>query len=187
MLTFCVVRPVKKVGFQLLPHQRQDITLSMGLNGWCRLIWSGALTPAKPEGLSIWISLHLVEHSCAGHFCCYSYAWDTFHLGAYSLLGPTLDLLSQRSLPLLARSLGILFNLIDRSSSRHWLFWFWPLCAPCGILVPQPGIEPMLSAVGVQSPNHSASQGILRTLTLKLSCTLASPGQLQDASAWIHL
>ena len=36
------------------------------------------------------------------------------------------------------------------------LFYFliWLHHAACGILVPQPGIEPMPSAVKAQSPNH---------------------------------
>ena len=33
-------------------------------------------------------------------------------------------------------------------------FFFWPRQVACGILVLQPGIEPMPSAVKVQSPNH---------------------------------
>ena len=33
-------------------------------------------------------------------------------------------------------------------------FSFWPRCEACGILVPQPGIEPAPSAVKVPSPNH---------------------------------
>ena len=33
--------------------------------------------------------------------------------------------------------------------------WFiWPCCTACGILVPQPGVEPQLSVVKVWSPNH---------------------------------
>jgi hypothetical protein len=31
---------------------------------------------------------------------------------------------------------------------------FWPHCSACGLLVPQPGIEPRPSAVRVLSPNH---------------------------------
>ena len=31
---------------------------------------------------------------------------------------------------------------------------FWPPAAACGILVPQPGIEPGPSVVKMQSPNH---------------------------------
>ena len=31
---------------------------------------------------------------------------------------------------------------------------FWPHCAACGILVPQPGIEPVPPAVEAWSPNH---------------------------------
>ena len=39
-------------------------------------------------------------------------------------------------------------------TSGHWLsFFFWP-CEACGILVPQPGIEPRLLALEAQSPNH---------------------------------
>ena len=34
------------------------------------------------------------------------------------------------------------------------LYFFWPNYAACGILVPQPGIEPRPSAVKAQSPNH---------------------------------
>ena len=33
-------------------------------------------------------------------------------------------------------------------------FFFWPCPATCGILVPQPGIEPRGSAMRGQSPNH---------------------------------
>ena len=33
-------------------------------------------------------------------------------------------------------------------------FFFWPRCAACGILVPQPGIEPVPPAVEVWSPDH---------------------------------
>ena len=34
------------------------------------------------------------------------------------------------------------------------LFYFWPHCTACGILVPWPGIEPMPSVVKVLSPYH---------------------------------
>ena len=33
-------------------------------------------------------------------------------------------------------------------------FFFWPCHAAYGILVPQPGIEPVPPAVEVRSPNH---------------------------------
>ena len=33
-------------------------------------------------------------------------------------------------------------------------FFLWLCCEVCGILVPQPGIEPMLPAVEAQSPKH---------------------------------
>ena len=34
------------------------------------------------------------------------------------------------------------------------LFFFWPCRMACGILVPQPGIEPGPLAMRPQSPNH---------------------------------
>ena len=39
----------------------------------------------------------------------------------------------------------------------HLLGFFsvWPCHMACGILVPQPGIEPRSSAIRVQSPNHT--------------------------------
>ena len=35
-----------------------------------------------------------------------------------------------------------------------YVFIFWPLLAACGILVPQPGVEPAPPVVEVQSLNH---------------------------------
>ena len=35
-----------------------------------------------------------------------------------------------------------------------FIYLFWPCCTACGILVPQPGIEPWPSAVRAQSSNH---------------------------------
>ena len=37
---------------------------------------------------------------------------------------------------------------------NDFFFFFWPRHVACGILVPQPGIEPGPSALKVQSPNH---------------------------------
>ena len=34
------------------------------------------------------------------------------------------------------------------------LLLFWPCCVACRILVPQPGIKPVLSALEARSPNH---------------------------------
>ena len=36
----------------------------------------------------------------------------------------------------------------------YFYFFFWPHRVACGILVPQPGIEPMPPAVEGQGPNH---------------------------------
>ena len=48
--------------------------------------------------------------------------------------------------------------LVKRQRLSEWnfyfLFIFWPCHASCGILVPQPGIEPGPSAMKVQSPNR---------------------------------
>ena len=58
------------------------------------------------------------------------------------------------SVPFLQKvSQGFLFAL--------FFFYFWPLSAACGILVPQPGIEPMSPAVEVQSLNHWTAKEVL--------------------------
>ena len=44
--------------------------------------------------------------------------------------------------------------ITPRSVSALFFFFFWPHCEACGILVPQPGIEPVPSATTVQSLNH---------------------------------
>ena len=54
----------------------------------------------------------------------------------------------------------------------HWFFFFfffffWPHCVACGILVPQPGIKPIFSALGVKSLNHWTSREIPRLTVLK--------------------
>ena len=38
--------------------------------------------------------------------------------------------------------------------TQLFVFNFWPHSVACGILVPQPGIEPAPSALGAQSLNH---------------------------------
>ena len=45
------------------------------------------------------------------------------------------------------------FNVL-LSPSRNSFFFSWLCRAACGILVPQPGIEPMPPAAEAQSPNH---------------------------------
>ena len=37
-------------------------------------------------------------------------------------------------------------------------FFFWPHCTACGILVPQPEMEPLLPAVDMQSSNHQTTR-----------------------------
>ena len=46
-----------------------------------------------------------------------------------------------------------------------FLFYFWPCpcgvhCVACGILVPQPGIEPVPPALGAQSLNHGTAREV---------------------------
>ena len=63
------------------------------------------------------------------------------------------------------RRVSTLYRNADQSASstdaEEWFFvlffWgggFWPRCAACGILVPQPGIEPTPPALEVWSLNH---------------------------------
>ena len=44
------------------------------------------------------------------------------------------------------------------------LFFFWPRCMACGILVSQPGMEPLLPAVETQSLNHWIAREVTFTL-----------------------
>ena len=46
-------------------------------------------------------------------------------------------------------------------------FFFWLDFTACGILVPQPGIEPMPPAMGVWSPNHWTTQELSGTQFLE--------------------
>ena len=46
------------------------------------------------------------------------------------------------------------FNMFIYLSFFSFFFFFWSLCSAYGILVPQPGIEPMSPAVQVWSLNH---------------------------------
>ena len=73
--------------------------------------------------------------------------------------------------PLLVSSFASIFSQSVGCLS-FFLSFFWPHCATCGILVPQPGIEPRTLAVKVWSPkftilpifggpHHTAAWGIL--------------------------
>ena len=62
---------------------------------------------------------------------------------------------------------GYLFELsIIIQMLSFFFFFFGPRHVPCGILVPQPGIEPGPSAVKVQSPNHWAAREVLSNAIL---------------------
>ena len=48
-----------------------------------------------------------------------------------------------------------------------YLFNFWLHWVACGILIPQPGIEPMPSAVKAWSPNHWTSREVSQLIHFK--------------------
>ena len=55
----------------------------------------------------------------------------------------------------------------------------------CGILVPQPGIEPMPSAMETQSPNHWTAREFVRSIQNKIgldgkasACNVGDPGSI---------
>ena len=52
-----------------------------------------------------------------------------------------------------SRSLVVL-ALTFRPMILFFSFLFWPRCKACGILVPQPGIEPVPPAMEAPRPNH---------------------------------
>ena len=41
-----------------------------------------------------------------------------------------------------------------------FIFYFWPCHVACGILVPQPGIEPVPPAMEARSPNHQTAREV---------------------------
>ena len=74
-----------------------------------------------------------------------------------------------RKLDFILNTLGSpLGNLKKGSDIDSFVFlFFWPHCVACGILVPQPGIKPIFSALGVKSLNHWTSREIPRLTVLK--------------------
>ena len=59
------------------------------------------------------------------------------------------------------------------------LFFFWPHCMACGILVPQPGIKPVPPAVEVQSPNHWTTREVPPSVISKHITLLCSSSTYQ--------
>ena len=53
-------------------------------------------------------------------------------------------------------------------SPLYNLLFFWPRCVACGILVPQPGKEPVPPAVEVWSINHRTAREVLVQSVLKV-------------------
>ena len=66
------------------------------------------------------------------------------------------------------------------SSSTLWIqyttslffFFFWPCHATCRILVPRPGIEPLLPALGAWTLNHWAAREVPQCTTSKMPYTM---------------
>ena len=57
-------------------------------------------------------------------------------------------------------------SLSQTDGVNNFFFFFWPLCEACGILVPQPGIEPAPPAVAAQSLNHWSAREVPTILNL---------------------
>ena len=67
-----------------------------------------------------------------------------------------------------------LYNL-----SVYLFIYFWPRCAACRILVSQPGMEPVPSAVKARSPNHWTA----RYFPVLLFLILTTTSQQQQGSS----
>ena len=61
-------------------------------------------------------------------------------------------------------------------------FCFWLRYGACGILVPQPGIEPMPSAVKAWNPNYWTAREFPMACSLEMSSQQSS-----DSQAWWHI
>ena len=78
-------------------------------------------------------------------------------------------------------------NVIN-ANELHFLCF---LAAPCGILVPQPGMEPVPPALGAQSPNPWTSGNSLVTLlciclVARLCPTLCNPMDCSPPGSSVH-
>ena len=51
----------------------------------------------------------------------------------------------------------------EKCSKEHKFLFFWPYCTACGILVPQPGTEPVPPAVEAQSLNHWTTREVQKS------------------------
>ena len=61
----------------------------------------------------------------------------------------------------------IMLKFIKLILFTYLFFWPWLAACGCGILVPQPGIEPRPSAVRAQSPNYWTTRELPIKLILK--------------------
>ena len=59
--------------------------------------------------------------------------------------------------------------------------FFWLHCVACGILVPRPGVEPRLSAVKAQSPNHWTTRAFPQVhFGISLLIYIKNPAEIFD-------
>ena len=85
-----------------------------------------------------------------------------------------------------------LLGKVMNESKRAWgetakpyptfvFFFFWPRHAACRILVPQPGIEPVPTALGAQSLNHWTAREVpaYPTSVCYHSISRKNPGQIR--------
>ena len=52
-------------------------------------------------------------------------------------------------------------------SIKNTIFFFFFVMLECGILVPQPGIEPIAPAVGALSPSHCTTREVPKKVNLR--------------------
>ena len=89
-----------------------------------------------------------------------------------ALSGPCFPLCTL--LPACDQEFGFLFlSFFKGSSFKFYLFlyfqFFWPHCMPCRILVPGPGIKPMLPALEAWILNHWTARRVFAVLFLFLA------------------
>ena len=89
------------------------------------------------------------------------------------------------------------FDSVDGYESLGWnyflsglfvLFWFWPHCMACGILVPWPGIKPAPLALEAQSLNHWTTREVplLKALLLYVPASTVTIENLKPDWLLIH-
>ena len=137
-----------------LSSPTRDLICTLCTGGWILNHWT---TREVPDNLFSWQSLLI----------------DAFKQLMFKVITDTVGLISTTYLLLLSMCCPYLFLFLSSNlflpfvvltENIIWLhflsflisytFFFWLCCAVCGILVPQPGIEPGPLAVKAQSCNH---------------------------------